>query len=153
MDNESDKTQAKPNPLRSIWPDVSTEKGRVDAIKAGAVALGYIAVSYAIGIGLIVMTGKDLVGAFVNEIEVIIALALNVVAIIVASLMAWFLYKRQSLIIACVGLAWVGFEVFMKLSSSPGRVFVVASLALLFSINGVRGALAAKKASQAPVQA
>ena len=54
MDNSETKPQAKPNPLRSLWPDVSTEKGRSEAIKAGAVALAYIAVSYAIVIGVIV---------------------------------------------------------------------------------------------------
>ncbi|WP_243368179.1 hypothetical protein [Microvirga solisilvae] len=152
MDNADNKSQAKPNPLRGLWPDVTTEKGQSEAIKAGAVALAYIAVSYAIVIGVMLSNGRDLMGVL-DGADFAIALGLNVVAIVVASTMAWLLYKRQNLIIACIGLAWIVLEVGMKLASAPGRGIVIAILALLFSINGVRGALAAKKASQVPAQA
>ncbi|PVE25247.1 hypothetical protein DC522_06880 [Microvirga sp. KLBC 81] len=152
MENADNKSQAKPNPFRKLWPDVTTEEGRSEAIKAGAIALAYIAVSYVIVIALILTTGQDLMGAL-DGIEVAISLGLNVVAIVIASLMAWFLYKRQNFIIAFIGLAWIVLEVVMRLAAAPGRGIVVAVLALLFSINGVRGALAAKKAPQAPVGA
>lgn len=153
MEHTNNELNAKPNPLRSLWPDVKTEKGRSEAIKAGAISLVYIAVSYAIVIALIVTTGQDLMGAMGNEIEIAITLALNVAAIVIASLMAWFFYKRQSLVIACIGLAWIVLEVAMKVVAAPGRGIFVAILALLFSINGARGALAAKKASQPSVEA
>ncbi|MCG7394577.1 hypothetical protein MHY87_16855 [Microvirga sp. ACRRW] len=152
MESADNKSQAKPNPLRNLWPDVNTEKGRREAIKAGAIALAYIAVSYAFAMALILTTGQDLLGAL-DGVEIVISLALSVAAIVIASLLAWFLYKRENLIIAYIGLAWIALEVLMKLTSTPGRGFFIALLALLFSINGVRGALAAKKASQAPVQA
>ncbi|MEZ0170327.1 hypothetical protein [Microvirga sp. TS319] len=147
MENSDDKTQPKPNPLRNLWPDVKTEKGRREAIKAGAIALAYVAVSYAIIAVLVLTTGRDLMGAL-DGIEIAVSLGLDLVVIVAASLMAWFFYKRESLVIACVGVIWIALEVAMKLVTAPGRGTVVALLALLFSINGLRGALAARKALQ-----
>ncbi|WP_414471413.1 hypothetical protein [Microvirga sp. M2] len=152
MENSDDKSQPKPNPLRKLWPDVRTEKGRREAIKAGAIALAYIAVSYAIVAVLVLTTGRDLMGAL-DGIEFATSLGLDLVAIVAASLMAWFFYKRESLVIACIGVIWIALEVAMKLVAAPGRGTVVALLALLFSINGVRGALVARKALQPTLKA
>jgi hypothetical protein len=154
MQNTENKTQEKQNPFRSFWPDVNSEKGEKDAIKAGAVAMAYLVFSYVVSTALIIFAGQDLLGAFADNYELIGTLAVNVVAILAAGAMAWVLLKRQNFIVAVIGLVWITAEVGMKLMMAPGRGVVIAILTLLFSINGVRGALAAKqKAAQAPKEA
>lgn len=144
MQEPASKTQEKPNPLKVLWPDVKTEKGLADAVKAGAAAMAYVAFSYALGTALIIFAGQDVMGAFDGTAELVITLIVNVIAIGVACFLGWLIWKRQNLIAAGVGLTWIVLEVVMKLVTSPGRGIVIAVLALLFSIHGVRGALAAK---------
>ena len=154
MQNDESQPQKKPIPLHAFWPDVKTEKGMKDAVKAGAFTFAYIAFSYALSTAYTLFAGRHLVGALEDNYELIGVQVLNVVMIIMASVLAWLLLKQQSLVVAAIGLAWIVAEVAMKMMHAPGQGVVIAIIALLFSINGVRGTLAAKrKSEQPPVQA
>lgn len=148
MSGTDKKAKEKPNPFGAFWPDVKTEKGRMDAIKGGATVMVYLIISYTLATAVIVFSGKDIHGSFTDQDELIGTMILNVVAIIMASLLAWLVWKRQSPIAAGIGMLWISVEVVMKLATAPGRGVVLALVVLLFGIHGVRGTLAAKRASE-----
>ncbi|MBA1156811.1 hypothetical protein [Microvirga mediterraneensis] len=144
-----DNAQAKPNPLRSLWPDVKTDTGRQEAAKAGAISMVYVALSYILATGLIIFKGEDLIGGFADTEELVGTIILNVLAILMACLLAWLIWKRRSLVATGIGLVWIAAEVAMKLAMAPGRGTIIAILALLFSINAMRSAVAAKRKVEA----
>jgi hypothetical protein len=137
--------------FQMLWPNVKTEKGIDDAIKGGAAAAGYIAVSYMIGIVLLLIGRGSVVGMGGDTETVLGFIVINGLLTVVAGALAWLIWKKRNLIAALIGLAWIVFEVAAKLATmSGGRGIIVAVLALIFAVNGVRGALAERRRTVEP---
>jgi hypothetical protein len=137
--------------FQMLWPDVKTEKGIDDAIKGGAASAGYIAVSYAVGIVLLLIGRGAVVGMGGNAETTLGFIVINGLLTVIATALAWLIWKKRNLIAAVIGLAWIVFEVAAKLATmSGGRGIIVAILALIFAVNGVRGALAERKRTAEP---
>ncbi len=128
---------------RAIWPDITTEKGVAEAVKGGAAAAAYLAISYALSIALSVFMGMDVLRAGGDAAALI---SVNGVLAAAAFSIMWLIWKKHSIVAASLGLAWIAFEVAAKVvSMSANKSMVVAIFALIFSINGLRGTLAARR--------
>jgi hypothetical protein len=132
----------------SFWPNVSTTAGAKNAISGGAVVFGWLSCSYLFDVGFILVTGRGLYETFDDEIERYITTGFEALLVLAAAFLAWRFWKRHSLFIAWIGVIWVVFEVTMKLVMAPGKGLVISIIALLFSINGVRGARALRANSR-----
>lgn len=136
-----------------LWPDVTTEKGIADAVKGGAAAAGYIAVAYGLAV-IFLLTGWG--GTGTDAPDMLAMLAAKGALAAGACVLAWLIWKKSHFIAAAVGLAWIAFEVAARIATmSNGRGMVLAILALIFAVNGLRGTLALKRqaAPQAPTAA
>lgn len=69
--------------FKGLWPDVTTEKGISDAVKGGAVASGYSAVSYALSL-VFLLTGSASMSGLDGGGTVIMAFVINAVLTAVA---------------------------------------------------------------------
>jgi hypothetical protein len=128
--------------INSVWPEVSTPKGASNAILAGVAALAWLSASYAFSLIFIFTTGADLFGRFDDDLERYSTVGVEIFLVCLAALSAWLLWKRQSLIVAWIGVIWTALEVGAKLILAPGKGVTVSIILLIASVNGVRGATA-----------
>jgi hypothetical protein len=128
--------------INSIWPEVSTPKGASNAILAGAIALAWLGASYALSLIFIFTTGSGLFLTIDDDAQLYSTVGIDIFLICLAALLAWLLWKRQSLIVAWIGLIWTAVEVGAKLMFAPGKGVAVSIILLIASVNGVRGATA-----------
>jgi hypothetical protein len=128
--------------INSIWPEVSTRKGASNAILAGAAALAWLGASYAFSLIFIFTTGSGLFLTIEDDAQLYSTVGIEIFLICLAELLAWLLWKRQSLIVAWIGLIWTAVEVGAKLMFAPGKGVAVSIILLIASVNGVRGATA-----------
>ena len=128
--------------INSIWPEVSTPKGASNAILAGVAALAWLGASYALSLIFIFTTGSGLFLTIDDDWQRYSTVGIDIFLICLAALLAWLLWKRQSLIVAWIGLIWTAVEVGAKLMFAPGKGVAVSIILLIASVNGVRGATA-----------
>jgi len=83
-----------------------------------------------------------LFGRFDDDWERYSTVGVEIFLVCLAALSAWLLWKRQSLIVAWIGLIWTAIEVVAKLILAPGKGVTVSIILLIASVNGVRGATA-----------
>ena len=128
-----------------LWPDVSTPKGKKDGINAGAVAAGWIAISYCVSFFLNLSTGQTLFSAYADQYERYAGLAVSIVVALIAAFLCWRIWKRQGHISASVVLIWTLVEVIMKATVAPGRGIVLSIIMTMAALSGVRGAWAYRR--------
>jgi hypothetical protein len=148
-----DKSKEKRNGLGPFWPDVKTERGVKDATTAGAIALGYLIFSYAVVTVMMLSTGEGAILPITSDLEFTATLIINILLIVLAAVLMWLLLKRQNLVAASIGLVWVVAEAVVKAKTRSEALVVVSIFVVLCGINGVRGALAARRVKQATVEA
>lgn len=122
------------------WPSLETEHGRKDAIQYGAVAAGWVALSYLVALVYMFATGELLFGGAIEGGTVFAGVAI-VLAVIVggAAFVCWRLWRAKSPIAAYLTLGWVLIEVAVKLAMAPGAGLVISAIMTLAAIHGVRG--------------
>jgi hypothetical protein len=128
--------------INRIWPEVSTPKGASNAILAGVAALAWLGASYAFSLIFIFTTGNGLYLTIDDDAQRYSTVGIEIFLICLAALLAWLLWKRQSLIVAWIGLIWTAVEVGAKLMFAPGKGVTVSIILLIASVNGVRGVTA-----------
>ena len=107
------------NLKNSVWPDVATDKGRKNATLGGAIAAGWIVLSYAFVLGSVFVTGETPFGPSEDPDEalglVMITALFGLVMIVLFSFFGWRIWKRQGHVSAIITLVWTVVEVAMKL--------------------------------------
>ena len=113
------------------------------AAKSGALASGYLALSYGIQAGLLYVNGSDLFGN-----SGLVVLTSDLIAIVFAIWLTWCILRRQPLWAAIVTAIWYFVELAAKLASlgsdpaaAGGFGFIIMFAALgAGAILGIRGA-------------
>lgn len=125
-----------------IWPDVSIGEGQVAGMKAGAVAAGWLAFVQLTVLGELFAASQSHEGgqaAAMSEHWTEIAVAFPLAAI--AGGLAWLLWNARSRPAAWGILLWVAAEALMRMLT-PGSGFIIALLALVCAVSGVRASQA-----------
>ncbi len=124
----------------SLWPPLDTERGRWDAIQYGALAAGWIAVSYLFGLAYMFGTGEILFGGPVaDDAEFTGWVAVHIIIAVVAALLCWRILRAHSRVAAVLTLGWMLVEVGLKLATTTGQGLIINVILTLFAIHGVRG--------------
>jgi hypothetical protein len=127
-----------------LWPNVQTDEGTACAIKAGTFALIYFALLNGISAAAAIFSGIliELSPSEANSFPVpymLIMVAIMIVATAAASILGVLVWKKRSLIAACIGLTWI-------LCDAIGHRGISLTVpAIPFSISGVRGTYFARR--------
>ena len=137
---------------RFWWPNVDTPENAASAAKNGGVAFGFIALGYAIAT-LFAGTGVRNPSQPSATESPQLFIWINIVIFAVAAILAWRTYKKPSLLLCVVALAWVLIEFAGKAASVGLPSNVIGAywgqiLGTLAGLGGVRGAWAARRYRQ-----
>ena len=128
--------------IDSAWPNISTLAGKRDAMLGGAIAAGWIAGSYALGLGLLLTTGRTLWSRPEDAFEFQGFIITYAIMILMSSFFCWRIWKHQGYVSAITVLIWTIIEVITKFIVAPGRGLFVSIILTFAALNGVRGTLA-----------
>jgi hypothetical protein len=127
-----------------LWPNVQTDEGTACALKAGTFALIYFALLNGISAAAAVFSAIliELSPSEANSFPVpymLIMVASMIMATATASMLSVLVWKKGSLMAACIGLTWI-------LCDAIGHRGISLTVpAIPFSISGVRGTYAARR--------
>jgi hypothetical protein len=144
-------TNAAPNSRQRFWwPKVDTPENAASAAQYGGVAFAFIALGYAVA-----ALSAGLGWRNPGELGASAAVVVSVVISAIAGLLAWRTFKRPSLLLCAIALAWILVEFVGKaVSVSLPSNSIVASwgqiLGAVAGLGGVRGAWAARRFGQLP---
>lgn len=132
----------------TFWfPSTSTLDGAKGASAQTAVAFGAICFGYFVTIGM----GYLEVPNPLQPTPDIYTKVANIAVLGIAAGLGWRAYKKPSIWLAFIAFAWVALELGFKISvlRSPGIwSYWLQLLAFLWSVNGVRGAIAVRRFSR-----
>jgi Na+/melibiose symporter-like transporter len=116
------------------------------AVRRGVLGGYAMAVQNIVGAGLVYYTGFS-VNQAAGDDQTIIALSTLLMAVVATAMAYWF-GRNQSILIPIVLLAWLAFEAITKvLDRGPSAISVVIFGLIAFAlVSGLQGALALRKA-------